>query len=243
MSSLQHKIALITGATSGIGPAVARRFAAEGAVVYITGRRGDKLEEIAAEVGPNARPITADVTSSDDLDRLFGQIEREVGRLDILVDSAGLSEPASIAELGEVHYDRHFDLNVKATVFTTQRAVRLMGDGGAIVLIGSIAGAIGTPSFGAYGASKAAVRAFARTWANELSAQHIRVNVVSPGPIDTPMFESVEDEARAVIAARIPMGRLGKPEEVAAAALFLASNESSFITGAALDIDGGMTQV
>jgi len=201
------------------------------------------LDEAVRLIGGGVEAIQADVTSAADLDRLFAVIAERVGRLDILVTSSGLSEPAAIHAITEDHFDRTFDLNVRAMVFTVQKSLPLMREGSAIVLIGSIAGAIGTPDYGTYGASKAAVRAYARTWTNELAGRKIRVNALSPGPIDTPMFAEASDEVRAALSQQIPLGRLGRPEEVAAAALFLASEQSSFIAGTELVIDGGMSQV
>ena len=243
MARLQDKVALVTGGNSGIGLAVARRFAAEGARVFITGRRAEHLDRAVASAGAQVEAITADMTAASDLDRVFAHVRERAGRLDTLVVSAGISEPSTLDAVTEAHYDATFDLNARATLFTTQRAVRLMPRGGTVVLIGSIAGAIGTPAYGVYGASKAATRAFARTWTNELAERGIRVNTLSPGPIDTPMFDAAGDETRAALTTLIPLGRLGRPEEVAAAALFLASDESSFIAGAELVIDGGMSQV
>lgn len=223
--------------------AVAQRFAVEGARVFITGRRQAQLDEAVRLIGGDAEAVQGDVTSAADLGRLFAAIAERAGRLDILVTSSGVSEPATIRDTTEDHFDRTFDLNVRGMVFTVQRALPLMGAGGAIVLIASIAGAIGTPGYGAYGASKAAVRAYARTWTNELAAEGIRVNALSPGPIDTPMFEEASEGVRRTLTAAIPLGRLGRAEEVAAAALFLASDESSFVAGSELVIDGGMSQV
>lgn len=243
MARLSGKTALVTGGNSGIGLAVARRFAAEGARVFITGRRQAQLDDAVRLIGGDAEAIRGDVTIAADLTRLFDAIAARVGKLDILVTSSGMSEPATIHDITEDHFDRTFDLNVRGMVFTVQKALPLMGEGGAIVLIGSIAGAIGTPAYGTYGASKAAVRAYARTWTNELAPHGIRVNALSPGPIDTPMFDEASDEVRRSLTALIPLGRMGRPEEVAAAALFLASDESSFIAGAELSIDGGMSQV
>ncbi|MDQ0390708.1 SDR family NAD(P)-dependent oxidoreductase [Labrys monachus] len=243
MAQLTGKTALVTGGNSGIGLAVARRFAAEGARVFVTGRRQAELDEAVRVIGGDAVAIQGDVTSASDLDRLFATIAERAGKLDILVTSSGRAEPASIHDITEDHFDGIFDLNVRGMVFTVQKALPLMPPGGAIVLIGSIAGAIGTPAYGTYGASKAAVRAYARTWTNELAERGIRVNVLSPGPIDTPMFDAVSDAFRKFVTDRIPLGRMGKPEEVAAAALFLATDESSFIAGAEIVIDGGMNQV
>ena len=243
MSKLNGKIALVTGGSSGIGLAIAERFVAEGATVFITGRRQAELDKAVARIGNNVEAIQGDVTSSADLERLFAQVKASHGKLDILVTSSGVSEHAQLPEITEAHYDKTFDLNARATLFTVQGAVKLMGEGGAIVLIGSIADVMGNVGYGVYGATKAVTRSFARTWAAEFAGRGIRVNNLSPGPIDTPMFDAVSDEFRNSVTRMIPMKRLGRPEEVAAAALFLASGESSFITGAELCIDGGMTQV
>ncbi len=243
MARLSRKTALVTGGNSGIGLAVARRFAIEGASVFITGRRQAQLDAAVRLIGGDATAVQGDVTSAADLDRVFTAIAEREGGLDIVVTSSGVSEPGKIQDLTEDHFDRTFDVNVRGMVFTVQKALPLMRAGGAIVLIGSIAGAIGTPGYGTYGASKAAVRAYARTWTNELASLGIRVNALSPGPIDTPMFDEASDEVRRSLTAMIPLGRMGKAEEVAAAALFLASDESSFIAGVELVIDGGMSQV
>lgn len=173
----------------------------------------------------------------------FETVRDEVCRVDILAVNAGLSEPAGLGEVREEHFDRTFGLNVRALVFATKAATALMPDGGSVVLVGSIAGTIGTKNYGVYGASKAAVRSFARTWANELAPRGIRVNVVAPGPTDTAMFDAASDDVRKTLTALIPLGRMGRADEVASAALFLASDESSFITGAELPVDGGMAQI
>jgi NAD(P)-dependent dehydrogenase (short-subunit alcohol dehydrogenase family) len=243
MSTLNGKIALVTGGSSGIGLAIAERFVAEGATVFITGRRQVELDKAVARIGKNVEAIQGDVTSRADLDRLFAQIRAAKGKLDILVTSSGVSDYAQLPDITEAHYDKTFDLNARATLFTVQGAATLMGDGGAIVLIGSIAGVMGNAGYGVYGATKAVTRSFARTWAAEFAGRGVRVNNLSPGPIDTPMFDAVSEEFRTSVTEMIPMKRLGRPAEVAAAALFLASDESSFITGAELCIDGGMTQV
>lgn len=240
MMKLSGKVALITGGNSGIGLAVARRFAEEGARVFITGRREAQLAEAVALIGGQAEAIQGDITRTDDLARLFDTLGTRAGRLDILVNSSGVSEPASLEETTEEHIDRAFNLNVRAMVLTVQHAVRLMGEGGSIVLVGSVAGAIANPGYGSYSASKAAVRSYARTWNSELAPRGIRVNTLSPGPTNTPMFDRASDEVRQTLTARIPAKRLGHPEEVAAAALFLASDESSYISGTELVIDGGM---
>lgn len=242
-SRLNGKIAIVTGGSSGIGLAVAKRFVDEGAYVFIIGRRQAQLDQAVALIGDNIEAVQGDVTNAADLDRLYQRVKAKSGRLDIVVASSGLSDYATLDTTTEEHFDKTFDLNARAALFTVQKALPLMARGGAIVLLGSIAGFIGTPGYGAYGATKAALRAFARTWTNELAERGIRVNTLSPGPIDTPMFDAVSDEIRDSIATRIPLGRMGRPEEVAAAALFLASDESSYIAGAELCIDGGLAQV
>ncbi len=240
MLKLEGKTALVTGGSSGIGLAVARRFAEEGAYVFITGRRQDQLDAALASIGGRVEAVQGDVTSSSDLARLFDAIKAKTPSLDILVTSSGVSEFATLETTTEAHFDRAFDLNVRGMVFTVQHAVRHMPQGGAIVLIGSVAGSIGNPGYGTYSATKAAVRSYARTWTVELADRGIRVNTLSPGPIDTPMFDQASDEVRATLTARIPFKRLGRPEEVAQAALFLASGDSAYVAGAELFIDGGM---
>jgi NAD(P)-dependent dehydrogenase (short-subunit alcohol dehydrogenase family) len=241
MLKLEGKTALVTGGSSGIGLAIAQRFAAEGAQVFITGRRQAQLDEAVALIGDRAQAVQGDVTNSQDLERLFDVIGKNTDKLDILVTSSGVSEFATLDTLTEEHFDKAFNLNVRGMVFTVQRAVRQMASGGTIVLIGSIAGNIGNPGFATYSATKAAVRSYARTWTHELAGRGIRVNTLSPGPTDTPMFDEVSDEVRKTLSDRIPLKRLGLAEEVAAAALFLASKDSSYIAGAELCIDGGMT--
>jgi len=243
MLKLEGKTAVITGGNSGIGLAIARRFTEEGAHVFITGRRQAQLDEAVALIGGRVEAIQGDVTRASDLDRLFDTVKANAGKLDILITSSGISEFSTLDSTTEDHFDRAFDLNVRGMVFTVQRAVQHMVNGGAIVLIGSIAGSIGNPGYGTYSATKAAVRSYARTWTSELSGRGIRVNTLSPGPINTPMFDNVSDEMRLSLTSRIPLNRLGQPEEVATAALFLASADSSYIAGAELCIDGGMTQV
>lgn len=243
MSQLSGKIAVVTGGNSGIGLAVARRFQSEGAKVIITGRRQTALDAAVADLGPDVTAVQGDVTSAADLDRLAETIRDLYGRLDVLVVNSGVAEPAALGTITAAHFDKTFDINVRAALFTVQTLLPLMANGGAIVLVGSIAGFIGTPSYTAYGASKAAIRSFARTWAKELAPRGIRVNTLSPGPIDTPIFDNAPDELRETITQMIPLARFGRPEEAAAAALFLASSESSFVTGAELCVDGGMAQV
>jgi len=240
MSKLEGKTVLVTGGSSGIGLAIARRFAQEGARVFITGRRQQQLDDAVAAIGGLAEAIQGDITLAADLDRLFAVIDSRGVELDILVASSGVSAYATLDETTESHIDDAFALNVRGLVMTVQRAVRRMKDGGAVVLIGSIAGSIGNPGYGTYSASKAAVRSYARTWTLELAPRGIRVNVLSPGPTDTPMFDQASDEVRDGLTRQIPFKRLGRPEEIADAALFLASEDSRYVGGAELVVDGGM---
>jgi NAD(P)-dependent dehydrogenase (short-subunit alcohol dehydrogenase family) len=242
MTRLTNKIALIVGGQGGIGGAVSQRFAEEGAQVYATSRKGTDGVSEAASPG-SIRAIRADASNIVDLNRVFDQIRSEQGRIDIVVINAGISEYAPLEDISEDHFDRTFGLNVRSLVFAVQGATDLMQPGGTIVLIGSIAGDIGTKGYGVYGATKAAVRSFTRTWANELAPKGIRVNVVSPGPTDTAMMAGASQEVRDALSGMIPLARMGRPDEVAAAVLFLASEESSFTTGAELAVDGGMAQV
>ena len=241
MSRLAGKIALVTGGTSGIGLAIARRFQAEGATVLVTGRRTPAPEAPAA--GAPITALQADATDAAAMDRVFQHISAHHARLDILVANSGISTPAALEAMAPADFDSIFALNTRAMVFTVQKALPLMPPGAAIVLTGSIAGFKGVPNYGVYAASKAALRSFARSWTPELAPRGIRVNVLSPGPIDTPMFDAVPPDARAGLEAMIPLGRLGRPEEVAAGALFLASGDSSYMAGAELCLDGGMAQV
>ncbi|RWN95576.1 MAG: SDR family oxidoreductase [Mesorhizobium sp.] len=242
MSRLANKIALVVGGAGGIGGAVSQRFASEGAQVYATSRKGADGALEAAGTG-SIRTVLADASNRADLERVFEQIRSERGRIDVLIVNAGLSEYAPLEDISEDHFDRTFGLNVRSLVFAAQGAVNLMQPGGTIVLIGSIAGDIGTKGYGVYGATKAAVRSFTRTWANELGPKGIRVNVVSPGPTDTAMMAGASQQIRDALSSMIPLGRMGRPDEVAAAVVFLASDESSFTTGAELAVDGGMAQV
>ncbi|WP_312407975.1 SDR family oxidoreductase [Rhizobium sp.] len=242
MSRLANKTSLVIGGVGGIGGAVSQRFASEGADIYATSRKGGQNTPERAGKG-SIRTIQADASDRADLARVFEQIRSEKGRIDVLVVNAGISEYAPLEDISEDHFDRTFGLNVRSLAFAAQGAAELMQPGGTIVLIGSIAGDIGTKGYGVYGATKAAVRSFTRTWANELAPKGIRVNVVSPGPTDTAMMAAASPETRDALANLIPLGRMGRPEEVAAAALFLASDESSFTTGAELAVDGGMAQV
>lgn len=241
MSILSAKVAVVIGGHGGIGGAIAERFATEGATVYASSRRTQARDVERGAGRLLERSLDAsDVTA---LAAFFDSVRREAGRVDVLVVNAGLSEFAPLETLTTEHFDRTFALNVRALLFATQAATAIMPAGGTIVLIGSIAAAIGTPGYGVYGASKAAVRAFARTWANELAPRNIRVNVVAPGPTDTAMMAATSAEVREQLNRLIPLGRMARVEEVASAALFLASDQSSFITGAELPVDGGMAQV
>lgn len=243
MSKLKGKNAVITGGSSGIGLAIAQRFVEEGAYVFITGRRQAELDKALAILGSNAEAVQGDIAKTADLDRLYERVRMLKGKLNILVANSGLCEYSKLQDITEEHFDRTFDINARGTLFTAQKALPLMTGGGTIVLIGSIAGSIGTAGYGTYGATKTVLRSFARTWTNELAERGIRVNTLSPGPTDTPMYSSASDEVRKTLTALIPLGRMGTVEEVAAAALFLASDESSFVAGAELCVDGGFAQV
>lgn len=246
---LEGKIALVTGGSSGIGLATANQFVAEGAFVYITGRRQSELEIAVASLGSNARAVRADASSLTDLDALYETIRQEKGRLDVLFVNAGGGSFAPIGQITEEQFDQTFNTNVKGVLFTVQKALPLIPDGGAIVLNASIVSVQGVPAFSVYSASKAAVRSFARGWTNDLKERKIRVNVVSPGPIDTPGLSglaSTEEQKQALyaqLASTVPLGRVGTPEEIAKAAVFLASDDASFIAGIELFVDGGAVQV
>jgi NAD(P)-dependent dehydrogenase (short-subunit alcohol dehydrogenase family) len=243
MGKLQGKVAVVTGGTTGIGFATARRFVDEGAYVFITGRRQKELDDAVKAIGSNnVAGVRGDVSKLQDLDRLYETV-RVRGKIDVLVANAGVGEFAPLASLTEEHFDKLFDVNVKGTLFTVQKALPLMNDGGSIILVGSVASVKGTPSFGTYGATKAAVRNLVRTWTMELKDRRIRSNVLSPGPIRTPLVDLQPPETIARMVATIPMGRMGEPDEVAKAAVFLASDDSSFVTGIELFVDGGRGQV
>ncbi len=238
---LAGKIAVVVGGHGGIGGAIAERFATEGATVYATSRRA---EEGDVDVGAGRlRARRVDAADLKALAAMFETVSSEAGRVDVLVVSAGIAEFATLDDISEDHFNRTFDLNVRALLFAAKAATAIMPEGGSIVLVGSIADTVGTKGYGVYGATKAAVRSFARTWANELAPRNIRVNVVAPGPTDTAMMAAASDQVRETLAKLIPLGRMGRADEVASAALFLASDQSSFITGAELPVDGGMAQV
>src|SRR5713226_882957 len=249
MNKLEGKTALITGGTSGIGLATAKAFVNEGAYTFITGRREAELAAAVKEIGRNVTGIQGDVSNLGDLERLFAQIKREKGKLDIVFANVGVAKFAALGAITEELYDWTFDINVKGLLFTVQKALPLLPDGASIILNSSVVGSKGLPSNSVYSATKAAIRSFARTWTTDLKARHIRVNAISPGPIDTEglreLFGSspTGQERLKSISSTVPLGRLGKPEEIAKTAVFLASEDSSFITGVELFVDGGFAQV
>jgi NAD(P)-dependent dehydrogenase (short-subunit alcohol dehydrogenase family) len=242
MGRLQGKVAIITGGTTGIGLASAKLFVKEGAYVFITGRRQKELDEAVKTIGSNITGVQGDVTKLADLDRLYETIGKK-GRLDIVFANAGFGEFAPLDKITERHFDSLFNTNVKGALFTVQKSLKLLNDGGSIILTGSVAGSKGTPAFGTYGATKAAVRNFVRAWTVELKDRRIRSNVLSPGPTETPAIGQQPADAMARILSTIPMGRMGEVDEIAKAALFLASDDSSFVTGIELFVDGGRAQV
>ena len=246
MDKLEGKIALITGGNSGIGLATAKRFVNEGAYVFITGRREPELAAAVKEIGRNVTGVQGDVSNLTDLDRLFEQIEREKGKLDIVFANAGGALPLTpLGEITEEHYDSLFNVNVKGLLFTVQKALPLMPDGASIILNASIVASKGLPEWSVYSATKAAVRSFARTWTVDLKARRIRVNAVSPGFTDTPPWHATQaaEQHMKVISNSVPLGRFGTPDEIAKAVVFLASDDASYITGTELFVDGGFAQV
>jgi len=249
MGKLEEKIALITGASSGIGLATAKRFVNEGAYVFMTARREAELATAVKAVGKNATGFQGDVSRLADLDRLFAWIQQQKGTLDVVVANAGIARYARLGEIGEDLYQQTFDINVKGMLFTAQKALPLMPDGGSVILLSSIVGSKGLPANSIYSATKAVARSFARTWTTDLKQRRIRVNAISPGSIDTPGLSDLlasaptGEERRKMISALTPLGRLGTPEEVAKAAVFLASDEASYVTGIELFVDGGFAQV
>jgi NAD(P)-dependent dehydrogenase (short-subunit alcohol dehydrogenase family) len=249
MAKLEGKIALVTGGNSGVGLATAKRFVNEGAHVFITGRRDPELAAAAKAIGRNVTCVQGDVSNLGDLDRLFAQIKREKGKLDIVFANAGVAKYAPFGEIAEELYDQIFDINVKGLLFTVQKALPLLPDGASIILNASIVASKGLSANSVYSATKAAVRSFARTWTTDLRDRRIRVNAVSPGSIDTPglsglLASSPTGQQRAkMISNSIPLARFGTPDEIAKAVVFLASDDSSYITGTELFVDGGFAQV
>jgi NAD(P)-dependent dehydrogenase (short-subunit alcohol dehydrogenase family) len=246
MNKLEGKIALITGGNSGIGLATAKRFVNEGAYVFITGRRQPELAAAAKDIGRNVIGVQGDVSNLGDLDRLFAQIKREKGKLDIVFANAGGAQFAPFGKITEEHYDTLFNSNVKGLLFTVQKALPLLPDGASIILNASVVASKAiAPAWSVYSATKAAVRSFARTWTNDLKDRRIRVNAVSPGYTDTPPWHSIEaaEEHMKTISSSVPLGRFGTPDEIAKAVVFLASDDSSYVTGAELFVDGGFAQV
>ncbi len=249
MAKLEGKVAVVTGGNSGIGLATAKRFVAEGAHVFITGRRQAELDAAVSQIGKNVSGVQGDVSNLADLDRLYATVKQQKGRVDVLFANAGLGEFVPLGQITEAHFDKTFGVNVKGTLFTVQKALPLMPDGASIVMNGSMVSMKGWPAFGVYAATKAALRSFARTWSVDLKSRKIRVNVVSPGTVITPGYKNagLSDEQIAKIeaeaAAATPLGRVGTPEEIAKAVVFLASDESSYVTGIELFVDGGLAQI
>jgi len=246
---LEGKIALVTGGSTGIGLATAQRFVKEGAYVYITGRRQPELDAAVKTIGEQVTAVRADASSLTDLDKLFAQIKQQKGRLDVLFANAGGGSFAPLGSITEEQYDQTFNTNVKGLLFTVQKALPLIPDGGSIILNASIVSIKGSPAFSVYSATKAAVRSFARSWTSDLKDRKIRVNVVSPGPIDTPGLSGLaqtEEQRQALysqLSSTVPLGRMGQPDEIAKAAVFLASDDASYVAGIELFVDGGSAQI
>jgi len=244
MGKLDGKVAVVTGGSSGLALASAKRFVEEGAYVFITGRRQEVLDEAVAEIGRNVTAVRGDAADLDDLDRLYETVKREQGSIDVLYASAGTGEEGPLGEITPEHFDRQFGLNTRGTLFTVQKALPLFNDGGSIFMTGSIASVKGWPNWSVYAASKAALHALARVWLVELKERRIRVNVLSPGQIATPIQEELFDaETKAAFESLIPRGKMGRPEEIASVALFLASDESSYVNGQELRVDGGTASI
>lgn len=240
---LKGKVAVITGGSAGIGLGAAKRFAEEGAQVFITGRRQSELDKAVAEIGGNAFAIQADVSNLADIDRIYEIVRTKAGRIDILLANVGIYEFGAFGEITEDHFDKTFDTNVRGLLFTVQKALPLLSTGASVILTGSIASIKGSPAFSVYNASKAAIRSFARSWIVDLKGRNIRVNVLSPGHTQTPGLSVLLDETvRDGMNANVPLGRMGTPDDIAKAAVFLASDDSSYITGIELFVDGGLAQ-
>ena len=252
MKRLEGKVAVITGGSNGMGLATAQRFIDEGAYVFITGRRQNEIDSAVKQIGKNNNNVTGvqgDVSNLADLDRLYDTVKQQKGRIDVLFANAGIIELAPLGSITESHFDKIFNINVKGLLFTVQKALPLFQDGGSIILTASINSSKGFETSTVYSATKAAIRSFARTWTVDLKHRKIRVNAISPGPIDTPILNSAVqteeeiEQIKASLVASVPMGRMGSPDEVAKAALFLASDDSGFITGIELTVDGGTAQI
>jgi NAD(P)-dependent dehydrogenase (short-subunit alcohol dehydrogenase family) len=244
LGKLDGKVAVITGATSGMALAGAKLFVDEGAHVFISGRRQDALDEAVELIGRNVTGVQADSADLDDLDHLFETVKEQKGVLDVLWASAGMGEQSRLGEITEEHFDAAFSLNARGTLFTVQKALPLFNDGGSIIMTGSNASLRGYPNFGVYAASKALLPAYARVWVSELRDKNIRVNVLTPGQVATPALEEVMDEElKARFESMIPRGKMGRPEEIASVALFLASDDSSYVNGVELVVDGGTTVI
>jgi NAD(P)-dependent dehydrogenase (short-subunit alcohol dehydrogenase family) len=243
MGKLEGKVAVITGGSSGLALETAKRFVEEGAYVFITGRRQQQLDEAVNLIGRNVTGVRGDAANLEDLDRLFDTVKRDKRKIDILFASAGKGEAATLGEITEEHFDREFGLIVRGTLFTAQKALPLLNDGGSIIMTGSVASVKGFPGFGIYAAAKAALRSFARTWLNELKGRNIRVNVLSRGQVDTPDSQRLDEATRKMFESLIPRGKMGRPEEIAAAAVFLASDEASYVNGLDFAVDGGFSAI
>jgi NAD(P)-dependent dehydrogenase (short-subunit alcohol dehydrogenase family) len=243
MGKLDGKVAVVTGGTSGIGLASAKRLVGEGAHVFITGRRQAELDAAVKAIGSRATGVQGDVSNLADLDRLYAVVKEQKGRVDVLFANAGGGEFAPLGAITEEHFDKTFNNNVKGLLFTVQKALPLLPEGASIILNASITSSKGTPAFSVYSATKAAVRSFARSFTVDLKDRKIRVNAISPGPIDTPGLDGLGDDLKKGLAAAVPMGRLGSPDEIAKAVVFLASDDSSYVTGIELFVDGGMAQI
>ena len=244
MGKLDGKVAVVTGGSSGMALASAKLFVEEGAYVFITGRRQDALDEAVSHIGRNVTGVQADSSNLADLDRLFETVKREQGSVDVLFASAGTGESAKLGEITVEHFDKQFNLNTRGTLFTVQKALPLFNDGGSIIMTGSVASVKGWADWSVYAASKAALHAYARVWLSELKDRNIRVNVLAPGQVSTPIQDQVlTPEMRKAFESMIPRGKIGRPEEIATVALFLASDDSSYVNGMELKVDGGTTSI